>query len=60
MFSTFIINQRENKHSIPPSHLPHRETIASPVRNKPMHTEEHLIGFKVTSALRTGKDAYSV
>jgi len=25
-----------------------------------MHTEEHLIGFKVTSALRTGKDAYSV
>jgi hypothetical protein len=60
LFSIFIINQRENKHLIAPSHLPHRETIASPVRNKSMHTEEHLIGFKVISALQTGKNAYSV
>ena len=30
-------------------YLPHRETIASPVRNKSMHTEEHFVGFKAMS-----------
>lgn len=41
-------------------YLPHRETIASPVRNKSMHTEEHLVGFKAMNSFRIEKDAYPV
>ena len=38
----------------------HRETIASPVRNKSMHTEEHFVGFKAMNGSRIEKDVYLV
>ena len=41
-------------------YLPHRETIASPVRNKSMHTEEHFVGFKAMNGFRIEKDTYPV
>lgn len=41
-------------------YLPHRETIASPVRNRSMHTEEHFVGFKAMNGFRIEKDAYLV
>ena len=43
-----------------PFYLPHRETIASPVRNKSMHTEEHFVGFKAMNGFRIEKDTYPV
>ena len=41
-------------------YLLHRGTIASSVRNKSMHTEEHFVGFKAMSGFWIEKDAYPV
>ena len=41
-------------------YLLHRGMIASSVRNKSMHTEEHFVGFKAMSGFWIEKDAYPV
>ena len=41
-------------------YLLHRGTIASSVRNKSMHTEEHFVGFKAMNGFRIEKDTYPV
>ena len=41
-------------------YLLYRGTIASSVRNKSMHTEEHFVGFKAMNGSRIEKDVYLV